>query len=278
MVASKHVIREWLPEGLFRLVGPYLGLRVRFSGAFPNWRLALERASGYDTLEILQRVKTATLRAADIEAAFERDGIVLDHAVPPFPLLTALQRAAAVRGDGLSVLDFGGSLGSLYYQCRPFLTHLKGLRWIIVEQPEVVECGKDLFEDDVLKFLFTLDEALQESTPDVILFSSVLQYVENPLDLLRWAVEAGPMTIVIDRTPIVHLPESQIAVQRVPRRLGRASYPAWLFNRERLLAPVFDRYRVLAEYDAIDGVMSYGFKRVEFKGFILDKTNGRVGS
>ena len=110
----------------------------------------------------------------------------------------------------------------------------------------------------------------------MILFSTVLQYLEQPLDLLEKAVEIGPATIVIDRTPIVALPENRIVVQRVPRRLGKASYPAWLFNKDRLLDPARDRYRIVAEYDAVDGVMSYGSVRVDFKGFILDKTNERV--
>ncbi|MFZ5862536.1 MAG: methyltransferase, TIGR04325 family [Nitrospirota bacterium] len=274
MTTSHSAIREWVPEGVFRLVGPYLGLRIRFAGSFPNWPSALAHSSGYDTPEILQRVKAATLRAATIEGAFERDGVVLDHAVPPFPLLAALQRAAAVRGDGLNVLDFGGSLGSSYHQCRPFLTHLKGLKWIVVEQPEFVRCGKDVFENDVLKFTLSVDDAVRQGRPDVVLFSAVLQYLEQPTDLLRGVVDVAPTMIVVDRTPVIDLPESRIAVQQVPPRLGKASYPLWLFNRDELLAPTLGRYRVLAEFDALDGVMSYGLRRVEFKGFMLDKTNG----
>lgn len=274
---SKHVLREWLPSGFVRLVGPYVGRRIRFYGEYAEWRSALEQTSGYDSQGVLERVRAAASRAARAEATFERDGTVLNDAEPPFPLLTALLRAANERGGSLSVLDFGGSLGSVYYQCRPFLMNLSGLRWIVVEQPQFVESGRKLFEDDVLKFAVTVDEAIQKSTPDVILFSAVLQYLEKPLDAVKWAVEIAPPTIVIDRTPLVpSLHESRIAVQKVPRRLGSASYPLWLFNRDQLVAPTLGRYRVLVEYDAVDGVMSYGFKRVEFKGFILDKLNGRV--
>lgn len=272
----KPFIRAWLPAGFVRMLGPYLGWRIRFSGDYATWRSASEQASGYDSQEILDRVKAATL-AARTEAAFERDGVVLDHAETPFPLLTALLRVAAARADSLNVLDFGGSLGSSYYQCRPFLTYLKGLRWSIVEQPGFVECGKKLFEDGVLKFFNTIDESLQGNVPDVILLSAVLQYLEQPLDLLEKAVEIGPATIVIDRTPVVAMPENRIVVQMVPRRFGNASYPAWLFSRDRLLAPARGSYRIVAEYDAIDGVMTCGSGRVDFKGFILDKTNEELG-
>ena len=52
MAPAAHVAREWIPSGLFRLVGPYLGLRIRCSGGAPDWRSAILQASGYDTPEI----------------------------------------------------------------------------------------------------------------------------------------------------------------------------------------------------------------------------------
>ena len=41
-----------------------------------------------------------------------------------FPLLSGLLYAAA-RDGGLSVVDFGGALGSTYFQCRDFLCGVK---------------------------------------------------------------------------------------------------------------------------------------------------------
>jgi putative methyltransferase (TIGR04325 family) len=134
-----------------------------------------------------------------------------------------------------------------------------------------VERGKNLFEDKILKFFSSMDDSVRQGKPNVIIFSSVLQYLETPLAILGSATETGAGTIIIDRTPFLNTPDNKIAVQRAPRDMGRWSLPVWLFSRDQLLAPVSKRYRILAEYDAIDGTTSYGFRRVDFKGLILDK-------
>src|SRR5207244_1758650 len=116
-----------------------------------------------------------------------------------------------------------------------------------------------------------IDDSVREGRPNVIILSSVLQYLETPLQVLESAMATEAGSIVIDRTPFLDSKDNTIAAQRAPRGMGRWSVPVWLFSRDRLLAPVSRRYKILAEYDAIDGATSYGFRRVEFKGFILDK-------
>lgn len=272
MAISGRLFRRWLPPDLVRLAGPYLGWGVRFSGNYTSWEDAVKKSAGYSSAQILDRVKAAVEEAVGTGGRkFERDGIVLVGVEPPYPLLTALLRAAIATRSGLGVLDFGGSLGSTFFQCRPYLNGIRNLRWNVVDQPNFVAYGKERLENESLRFFHSIEEAVLEARPDVILFSGVLQYLAKPLEVMQKAVDIGSPSIVIDRTPIVGAPENRIAIQKVPTRLGGSSYPIWLFTRERLLAPFLSYYSVLTEYAAVDGVMSYGWKRVEFKGFILDK-------
>ena len=85
--SGKNSLKEWLPQGFVRLVGPHFGRRNRFEGKFADWGAALERASGYNSREILERVKSATLQAVEAEAVFERDGVLLEKAALPFTLV-----------------------------------------------------------------------------------------------------------------------------------------------------------------------------------------------
>ena len=55
---------------------------------------------------------------------YERDSVLFDTIRYSWPLLSDLLRAASEDQNHLSVLDFGGSLGSSYYQNRVFLSHL----------------------------------------------------------------------------------------------------------------------------------------------------------
>lgn len=167
------------------------------------------------------------------------------------------------------MIDFGGALGTSYHQSRHFLEHLQALEWCVVEQPHFVECGRQEFQAETLRFEADIESCAAEGRPQVVLFSGVLQYLPDPVKELSPAVDTGAEYIVLDRTPVIRGRENQLAVEIVPRRFGRASYPVWLFSPDHLLAPLGAKYRVVNSFAAAGGVMDHGFKRVEFKGYIL---------
>jgi putative methyltransferase (TIGR04325 family) len=82
--------------------------------------------------------------------------------------------AAQSKGE-LNVIDFGGSLGSTYFENRKFLQALPKVRWNIVEQNHFVDAGKKYFEDDIVKFFYNIESCVRQCSPNVILFSSVIQ-------------------------------------------------------------------------------------------------------
>ena len=139
--AWKSLARSLLPPGL---VGPVeQRMRgVRYRGDYPDWAAASRASRGYDAPEILERVARAARAARDGRAAYERDGVEFAEPACNWPVLACLFGAAARAGGRLSVVDFGGSLGSLYFQHRSLLRGLASLRWSVVEQPAFVTLGR----------------------------------------------------------------------------------------------------------------------------------------
>ena len=172
------------------------------------------------------------------------------------------------------MLDFGGSLGSTYYQNKEFLSSLKELQWCIVEQSHFVACGKEHFENEQLKFYGTVEECLTKHKPNVLLLSSVLQYFENPYEWLEKFIEQEILYIIIDRTAIVKGKNDILTVQNVPESIYSASYPAWFFNRERFLGMITKHYKLILEFDSkyTDPIELNGL-RAYWTGFIFKRSD-----
>jgi putative methyltransferase (TIGR04325 family) len=117
-------------------------------------------------------------------------------------------------GNSLNLIDFEGSLGSSYFQNRKFLMQLKELKWNIVEQKKMVECGRKYFENEYLKFY-----CIKEQNPDAIVLSSVIQYIEKPYSLIGKIINYKFDFIIIDRTPFIEGDKDRLTVQKVSPKI-----------------------------------------------------------
>ncbi|MGF6923999.1 methyltransferase, TIGR04325 family [Paraburkholderia sp. 40] len=223
---------------------------AEFIGRYPSWSAALAAADGYDDPAILQKVHASALRVKQGEAAFERDSVCFEQEAFRWPLLGCLLHAAIMKPRNLHVVDFGGSLGSFYYQHKKFLQRIEVLQWSIVEQSNYVKVGRRDFEDDILKFYLSLGDAATRSAIDITLFSGSLQCVEDPFVHLQEAARMSKW-IIIDRTPFIDTAQDRITVQRAS--IHKASYPHRFFsmqNFERLMNEL--GYTAICEWDGFD--------------------------
>jgi putative methyltransferase (TIGR04325 family) len=156
----RSLLSPWIPPALRQLWQRPPRPGIDFHGQYASWERAVAASEGYDQGRILQKVKAATLKVERGEAAYERDGVVFDKVETYWPVLSALLWAAARDGGCLSVLDFGGSLGTTYRQNRSFLDHLADVRWGVVEQPHYAASGRQHFTTDRLSFHETIDECV----------------------------------------------------------------------------------------------------------------------
>ncbi len=266
---TRKIIKRWLPPVAIESIRHFLKKTNCYSGNYSDWVAASEQASGYDAELILETVKQAVLKVKSGAAVYERDSVLFDHVEHSYQVLAGMLRAASENGGRLSVLDFGGSLGSSYFQCRDFLSVVDDLQWCIVEQENFVQCGRDNLETEQLRFFFTIEECLQQVTPNVVVLSSVLQYLESPATILEQLMETGAPYIIIDRTPFSAAPADRITVQHVPPSIYPASYPCWIFSKQLFLELVRERFELIAEFDSNDAGASVGGLEFAFGGMIL---------
>jgi putative methyltransferase (TIGR04325 family) len=236
-----------------------------FFGNYSSWEAAKQASTGYEADIILEKTRTAMLKVKTGEVPYARDSVCFNKVEYFFPLLASLLKIALANQDHLSVLDFGGSLGTSYYQCKPFLEDLKVLKWSIVEQTQFIECGKREFENEELKFYPDIPTCLQSETPNVILISSVLPYLPDPYQFLKDVINYQFPYIIIDRTGFTLQGGDHLTVQRVNPKIYEASYPAWFLDERKFLDIFTDKYKLITDFD--------GFERAniasKFKGYFF---------
>lgn len=266
----RDTLRELAPPILARTVRKVLGRGLRFEGDYASWAEASAASSGYDHEDIARRVHDAEAKVARGEAVDARDGVLFETLQFSLPVMAALMRAGARRGGALKVLDFGGAFGGLY-------RHYKALgvpgtvAWTVVEQPKLAAMGTADFQNAELRFVASLDEALASGAPDVLLLSSVLQYLPDPYALIRCLVETGAAHVVIDRTPCSELERDVLTVQTVPPSIYPASYPCWILARRRLVSSFAPAYRLWAEFADGTGQWSATAAKFQLSGFVFDR-------
>lgn len=271
MSTLKDAARDWLPPAVTRWIQSSRRNDNRFEGEFPNWAEASARCTGYDTEEILAKVLAGTLKVKRGESTYERDSVVFDTIEYAWPVTTGLLRAAAQNGGRLSVLDFGGALGSSYFQNRGVLLALPSVCWSIVEQDHFVKTGRMRIQDARLRFYSSIEECTAETRPNAILLSSVIQYLENPLAMLSKLLQCDADIVILDRTIVNESISDRIYVQHVPDSIYRASYPCRSLSESRLIAAFQRQYRLLSDFPSLAFPALRRIKS-DFKGYLFERS------
>ena len=272
----KRFAKKWTPPALIGICRSLSKKGVRFVGHYSSWAAAMGVSTGYNAEIILERVSAALTKVKSGSAVYERDSVLFDEVTHSFPLLAVLTKAALQRGGALTVLDFGGSLGSSYFQCKNFLPDNLDLKWCVVEQEGFVRRGHEAFTTDVLKFYLSIEECVAQYKPDIVLFASVLQYLENVDQILDETMATGAEYVVIDRTPFTTLEDDWICVQHVPSEIYEASYPCAILSESHIRQRLDQTFKLVATFEALGGQGQIQCKLqqipFEYRGMIWQKS------
>ena len=262
---------NWLPPVIANHINRHISGRVRFEGDFASWKEAVSASQGYDSEAILAKVLAATLKVKNGEAAYERDSVTFEKIDYSWPLLSALMWGAARSGGELNVLDFGGALGSSYFQNRQYLKALPNVSWSVVEQAHFVQAGRQYIQGQKLRFYQSIDDCLAENRPNVILLSSALQYIDTPFDLLSELSSTGAACLVVDRTPFSNSDEDRLLIQKVPPNIYSASYPMWAFSQSKFLSFTELGWNKVSQHSCPEGLVNSrdGFD-FSFQGMLFE--------
>lgn len=251
--SPRVILKRILPRS-FRLWLRRLMRPALYEGDYRSWREAQEAASGYDHPMITRKVIEAALAVRDGRAAWDRDTVLFDMPEANPPLLRSLRHVARAHAGRLRVLDFGGALGSTWWQHHSFLADLTDVRWTVVEQADLVEIGRQEFTSGPVRFCGSIAEVWEIEHPNAVLLSAVLPYLSGPHALLDSIRALGPDHIIIDRTGMTKRGRDLLTVQRVPPSIYEASYPCWFFDRQGLLEPFLRDYVLREEWTTADDI------------------------
>lgn len=229
-------------------------------GDFQNWESALAQTTGYNKDLILEKVKNSLVKVKNGNAKYERDGVIFDRIQYSWGVLSGLYLLSSLNNLKINVLDFGGSLGSSYFQNRNALGAKIKITWNIIEQEHFVKCGRTHFQNSELNFFENIQEyKVNYEYTDVLLLSSVIQYVSNPYQILTKLIELNPKAILIDITTFNYNSRDIITIQKVPPEIYDASYPCWFFNKSDFDLFFISRgYSIFGEWRSPDKI-NFGF-------------------
>jgi len=243
--------------------------RYGWFGNYASWQEARQKATGYDAEAVLEKIRNATLKVKNGEAAWEQDGVIYPRVQHSWPLLAHLLWIAGQHNNRLSVLDFGGSLGSGFFQNRAWFRPPGDLQWSIVEQTHFVRAGQAAIAGDGLQFYYTIEEAIAaRGMPQVFLMGCVLPYLEDPYAFLEKTMEHRFPYIIVDNTYFNSRTGDRLTLQKVPAYYYKASYPAWMLNYEKIKALLLTRYELVEEYTNETFLYFYG-EKINYRGFAM---------
>ncbi len=262
-----YLIREMVPS-IFKTLRWY-SFKYGWKGDYKTYEQAKAQCSGYDENHILQRIINATQKVKTGEAAYERDGIIYEEIKVNFHLLSTLLLIASKNNNKLTLIDFGGSLGTSYYQNIGYLSHLTELNWCIIEQPQFVDAGKMGFENEHIKFYNSLEDCkTAHQQIDLVLLSSSLQYMSDPYRVLKSIQSFGISYILIDLIGYNDKNQDRITIQYVPPAFYGidASYPCIFLNKSKLEYQLSDGYNKVFDFIAEEDKYYINFKPFKYEG------------
>ena len=203
--------------------------------------MAASRSDGWSSKAIIDKTLPNALKVRDGLIAFEQDGVVRKTIVYSPTILAFLHLVHARSNHIINLIDFGGGLGTNYFQNRKILKRLPNtkIRWNVVEQDTFADLGMTHFANTELTFNKTLEDLLSGPPSHFggLLFSGSLQCVPTPFSLLEEAIEAGINIIAMDRLLLSPTRQHAVYIQHPdPNIYYSASYPVWCFAKDVFIA------------------------------------------
>jgi len=161
---------------------------IQFYGNYSSWELAKKNSEGYDSKKIFSKSKKSFLKVINKRASYERDSFLFYKNKINHSLINTILYAKGKKRK-INILDYGGSFGSVYFQNISILKDIKKFDWSIIEQRSIVDYVKNFKLEKNLFFYSSLNNYFKKKSPDLVLMSSVLQYLEDPFKILSYLIK-----------------------------------------------------------------------------------------
>ena len=252
-----HFLKE-----IKNLVNIILRRQIKLSGNYKSWKEALKFSNGYNDNRILEKTIKSVEIVLSKKAKFERDSFLFYKESYDETLLLIFKKIKK-KIKKIYLCDFGGSLGSLYFQHRT-LFRSNTIEWNILEQKHFVKYAKEKIKIKNLNFFDNFDFLLNKKI-NVVLFSSSLQYLKNPYQTLDKIIKKKIQNIIIHRSPFTQTTEI-IKIQHVPKHIYDASYPIRILNINKICNKLNKAgYKINAKFRIKEEIGGYFYETFYFE-------------
>lgn len=250
-------IKKFLPYKTRIIINKLFNRDIKLIGNFKSWKEALKNSKGYSDKLIFNKTKKSFEKVLKGIASYERDSVAFYTDNPNKELINIISRIVKKKNK-INICDFGGSLASSYFQNIKFLNKNK-IVWNIVEQKSYVQYAKKKIKIKNLNFFSDLEKVLKKKI-DLIIFSSVLQYLEDPYKVLGEISKKKIKHIIVLRTPFTSKSDL-LKIQIIPKHIYNSSYPVRIFNFKRFIFLMKKYgYGVKQKIDTKEKLANYNYK------------------
>ena len=216
------------------LINSAFNRKIKFEGNYENWEQALKNSKGYNDNVIINKTINSFEKVLASKALYERDSFLFYKEKFDENLIKNLKKIFDKKGRKIYLCDYGGSLGSLYFQHKKLFQN-DFIEWNVLEQKAYVDYANNRVNISNLNFFSSFENILNQKKLDVILFSSVLQYLRSPYEILSKIIDRKIPDIIITRTPFLQNAE-KIMIQKVPKHIYKSSYPIRILNLSKIIS------------------------------------------
>ena len=222
---------EWiLPPKIKTLIRASLSSVIGFTKV-DSWDTAERKSVGYESVSVLTPLLEGTIESrvnlADSKLVTTRYQQVATA------MFFCLSEKRLRGGKPLRILDFGGGGGDYFYQFQKFVPHID-FDWTVVETPALAEAMQQKHGGESQKIRWVGSIEMTDEKYDLVLCSSVLQYLEKPFEILEALVKKSQF-VIINRIPLIKTADNFVALQRILTKKKRGSYPAHFFSENSFL-------------------------------------------
>lgn len=126
--------------------------------------------------------------------------------------------------DNSRILDIGGSAGTHYYLAKTIYPK-KRFEWRILENKTIVNQLKHFPKDCEVKYFAEYENAVEDFQPNLIILSSTIQYLDDPIKELNRLTSLEAEFILVTKTPMSMENSKQIIQKSDWNSNGPGSYP-----------------------------------------------------
>jgi putative methyltransferase (TIGR04325 family) len=224
-VSGRKFIKQFLPPFLvavFRGCRKFEKHRFTWQGIYAHRRdVPSDNASYDDEIEVRKHYDW-TRAALDLVHAGKQP--ILWH-----DTLAVVAAIISSRNNAVSVLDFGGAVGSGYVQLLGSLPKNAAIQYHVVDLPKMCAAGHQLFAGDPRITFHTCLPSLDDAL-DIVYASSVLQYVDDYGGLLRQLGSAQATFILLGQLAAGDIPTFATKQMNLVEKI--LAY--WFLNRDEV--------------------------------------------